>query len=168
MYLRENKTKTYKTKAMQNYRGQTRCIVADVELANVVEFWLCLNLLFNAHNYLGDVPHKRTIFAINLYRLDNPSTGNNLWGKERENLDDEKMLSNCVLVQFYPCWLIFLLEPFTWIALFQDKGSKIGTRLEQTKFATLETTRELEPKCVPQLFPGSLTGPEVIAKDHSV
>ena len=54
------------------------------------------------YNYLGDVPHKRTIFAINLYRLDNPSTGNNLWENERENLDDEKMLRDCVLVQFYP------------------------------------------------------------------
>ena len=38
MYLRENKTKTYKTKAMQNSRGQTRRIVADVQLANVVQF----------------------------------------------------------------------------------------------------------------------------------
>ena len=27
-----------------------------------------------------------------------------------------------------------------------------------SEFATLETKRELEPKCVPQLFPGSLLG----------
>ena len=117
----------------------------------------------HVYNYLGDVPHKRTIFAINLYRLNNPSTGNNLWEKERENLDDEKMLRDCVLVQFYPCSLIFLLEPFTCIAFSQRKGS----RLERTKFATLETRGELEPKCVPQLFLGSLTVSEVIAKDPS-
>lgn len=124
---KQNQDLQNKLKAMQNSGGQTSCIVADVQLANVVEFWLCFNFLFNAHNYLGDVPHKRTIFAMNLYGFNNPSTGNNLWEKERENLDDEKMLRDCVLVQFYPCSLIFLLEPFSRIAFSQDKGSTIGT-----------------------------------------
>ena len=85
--------------------------------------------------------------------------GNIIFGILSDKYGRRKILffSSCLI-----CWVAFVSSFVPWYWMYATLRFIIGFGLgmpRNEKFVTLETRRGLEPKCIPQLFLGSLLGP---------
>ena len=92
--------------------------------------------------------------------------GNIIFGILSDKYGRRKILffSSCLV-----CWVAFVSSFVPWYWMYATLRFIIGFGLgkpKYDKFATLETKRGLEPKCIPQWFLGLLLGPGQSAIGH--